>query len=70
MNNWNVRDIIYITVIVFNLGFSFGIYFNHIRHNAQAVEEIKENIKQLFSIANDNRDRISRIEGVLNNRKR
>jgi len=63
------RDIIFIIVIIFNLGFSLGMYFNHIRHNNKAIEEIKTKIDQLFSIANSNRDRISRIEGRLNNKK-
>jgi len=63
------RDIAVIIVIIFNFGFSLGMYFNHIRHNNKAIEEIKTKIDQLFSIGNSNRDRISKIEGRLNNRK-
>jgi len=69
MNTIPWRDIIFIIVIIFNLGFSLGIYFNHIRHNNKAIDEINKKIDQLFSIANSNRDRISRIEGRLNSRK-
>jgi len=64
-----MRDIIFIVVIIFNLGLSAGIYFNHIRHNTKALGDLKKDISNIFSIVNSNRDRISRIEGRLNNRK-
>lgn len=65
MSTWSLRDIIFTGVLLFNAGFTLGIYFNHIRHNQKAIERIEENIKNLFSIANSNRNRISRIEGRL-----
>lgn len=69
MNGIPWRDIIFIVVIVFNFGFTAGIYFNHIRHTIKALERLEAEIAKLFTIANSNRDRISRIEGRLNNKK-
>jgi len=67
MNAWPLQNIVFFVILIFNVGFTMGIYFNHIRHNRKALERVEENIDKLFSIANNNRDRISRIEGKLNN---
>ena len=64
MNTW-----IFIVVMIFNVGAFVGMYFNHIRHTAKALERLEANDANLFSIVNSNRDRISKMEGKLNSKR-
>ena len=68
MNAIDLNEIILIILVIFNVGFTMGIYFNHIRHNKKAIEDIKKDIDNLFQNVNAIRDRISRLEGKLNNK--
>ena len=68
MNAIDLNEIILIILVIFNVGFTMGIYFNHIRHNKKAIENIKKDIDNLFQNVNAIRDRISRLEGKLNNK--
>jgi len=69
MNGWHLKDIIYVALILFNAGWIVGLYINHIRHLREDIKELKEKQDQLFSIANSNRDRISKVEGRLNSKR-
>ena len=66
MTNFPIKDIIYIAGVLLSLGWSAAMYVNHIKHLREDVKEIKEDIKALFSIANDSRDRVSKLEGKWN----
>ena len=62
----NTEVIIFIVVLIFNIGGFAGMYLNHSKHLNDAIKKIESNISDLFSIANSNRERVSKIEGRLN----
>ena len=61
----NTEVIIFIVVLIFNIGGFAGMYLNHSKHLNDAIKKIESNIGNLFSKVNDNSTDIAKIKGKL-----
>lgn len=59
-SSWTLREILMIGALVFNAGGLVFIFLNHIKHAGKNIDEI-------FKRLNEIEQRVSRIEGKLNN---
>lgn len=61
--------IVSIIIAVLNVAFLTGVYFNHIRHNRKAIEDVNKKLDKALDEIHENATAIANIKGRLDNRK-